>query len=890
MAKEFQLCHKQKVSYMFDREDSATTRQALEAQAEEKASKLQQEREKLTGNVEQLDAFEETYNTEHKEHEVIAKELGQIKAEFAAYERKDVKYREDIKHDKEKEKKLKDTLKKERAKIAKTSAAIEEHDTSLQRSQQDIEPLTAAVQREESKVEEIYESLKGETEALRDALEDKKKELAPLKEEANECRSKVEIIQAERDLMQQKQDSGRKQLEEAEKAIATMDEKLQQRQSDIAESTKEQAQIRKQLEKLGSEQDSLQSEETQVNEKLRSQRGLVQESRLASEELQSRGGVLQALLSAKKDRLPGIEDRLGSLGTIDDKYDVAISTACAGPLNNIVANDTATAEKAVEFLKKNNVGRATFIMLDKLEYLRDGMKPIETPEGAPRLFDLVKAKHAKYRPAFYMAMRDTLVAKDLEQATRLAYGSGKRFRVVTLEGQLIEASGTMSGGGNKAARGGMSKSTAEAVSSKDLAAMQSELSSLEGRCKAIRARKVEISKGLSTMKKRLSAAELTVKKAEMEVEALSTQKVEQQERMPELVKLAKVEPSKADAGALSKLDAELKSATKTLDAAAAPAQKLEAEIAKLQEQISGVGGKRLATQKALFEKASAKLDETSSSMTKCKVQKATAEKNKKKAVRAAEKAEQELADVAAHAEKIRGEFKDLEEEAFKVMAKYNEAQALLDEKTAKVQQIQKEYDQLKEQVAGVRAIEVDLTNQLEDVSKSIRDCKQREEAWDKKIAAVEQKYAQLADDTPDMAQTVSLDIVVEELGTYDRGDIGHDITRLEEAISTLKPNMGAIAEYRRREKEYMERVAELDAITETRDAARREYEDLRKQRYARSWHPALISLRPIYAAVAQAGRIHERVQQDNHEVERDVSDGDAWRRRGARAGGHSGPI
>ena len=69
---------------MFDREDSATTRQALEAQAEEKASKLQQEREKLTGNVEQLDAFEETYNTEHKEHEVIAKELGQIKAHYEA--------------------------------------------------------------------------------------------------------------------------------------------------------------------------------------------------------------------------------------------------------------------------------------------------------------------------------------------------------------------------------------------------------------------------------------------------------------------------------------------------------------------------------------------------------------------------------------------------------------------------------------------------------------------------------------------------------------------------------------------------------------------------------------------------------------------------------------
>ena len=55
-------------------------------------------------------------------------------------------------------------------------------------------------------------------------------------------------------------------------------------------------------------------------------------------------------------------------------------------------------------------------------------------------------KDKRFLPAFYLAVRDTLVAETLEQASRLAYGTTKRFRVVTLEGQLIEASGTMSGG------------------------------------------------------------------------------------------------------------------------------------------------------------------------------------------------------------------------------------------------------------------------------------------------------------------------------------------------------------------------------------------------------------------------------------------------------------
>ena len=54
----------------------------------------------------------------------------------------------------------------------------------------------------------------------------------------------------------------------------------------------------------------------------------------------------------------------GDLGAIDDKYDVAISTAC-GALDNIVCDSIDTAQKCITFLKQSNVGSATFIGLDK---------------------------------------------------------------------------------------------------------------------------------------------------------------------------------------------------------------------------------------------------------------------------------------------------------------------------------------------------------------------------------------------------------------------------------------------------------------------------------------------------------------------------------------------
>lgn len=69
------------------------------------------------------------------------------------------------------------------------------------------------------------------------------------------------------------------------------------------------------------------------------------------------------------------------------------------------------------------------------------MAPIHTPEDTPRLFDMVRVKDDSVRPAFYFALRDTLVAQDMEQATRIAFQKDRRWRVVTLKGQIIEMAG-----------------------------------------------------------------------------------------------------------------------------------------------------------------------------------------------------------------------------------------------------------------------------------------------------------------------------------------------------------------------------------------------------------------------------------------------------------------
>ena len=100
---------------------------------------------------------------------------------------------------------------------------------------------------------------------------------------------------------------------------------------------------------------------------------------------------------------------------------------------------------------RSNIGRGNFLALEKAASNQDyhrAMQPRTFPQNVPRLFDLVTPAEERFKPAFYHYMKDTLVGNDINQAGKVAYGA-QRFRVVDLAGNLIETSGTMSGGGSR---------------------------------------------------------------------------------------------------------------------------------------------------------------------------------------------------------------------------------------------------------------------------------------------------------------------------------------------------------------------------------------------------------------------------------------------------------
>lgn len=173
------------------------------------------------------------------------------------------------------------------------------------------------------------------------------------------------------------------------------------------------------------------------------------------------------------------------------------------------------------------------MVLEKLNVTN--MDRIQTPENVPRLIDLVKPKSEEYLPAFYKALGNTLVANDMEQANRIAFGGTRRWRVVTLDGGLIETSGAMSGGGSQPSRGAMSSKFAAASVSAQV--LQSYERDCEHAAQQLQKATAEFRKAeteLEQLMAREPEIDLALEKTGMDIENTKRRLIEAEKRVKEL--------------------------------------------------------------------------------------------------------------------------------------------------------------------------------------------------------------------------------------------------------------------------------------------------------------------------------------------------------------------
>ncbi|CAL1547369.1 unnamed protein product, partial [Lymnaea stagnalis] len=432
-------------------------------------------KEKLGSVIENKNLKTKEYNKVRKEYEKLLKASEESKEKFAETESQDAKCREDIKLNKAKLKKLEKSLESETAKVEELKLVPEQAEQACADLQKKLQNLEKAKDKEEENEKAVMDSLKDETKGIQEEKNVKEAQLLAQQGELNERKSKLQVAESELDLYTSRQQLETKKLDAIKQKLKDSEASLEKRQQDAKRHEEE---IPKVEAKLATAKEALQQitkAEAACEEKRNKLRGQVEEAKSSMAASKSKNRVLDALMAEKKKgTLPGIYGRLGDLGAIDAHYDVAISTAC-GSLDHIVVDNIDTGKRCIEFLKRNNIGQGHFILLDKMEVWRaETKKKIITPENVPRLFDLVKVKEEALKTCFYYALRNTLVAKEIDQGTRIAYGK-TRYRVVTLKGELIELTGAMSGGGTSVCKGKMGSAIVSDVDPKEIINMENTL-------------------------------------------------------------------------------------------------------------------------------------------------------------------------------------------------------------------------------------------------------------------------------------------------------------------------------------------------------------------------------------------------------------------------------
>ncbi len=156
------------------------------------------------------------------------------------------------------------------------------------------------------------------------------------------------------------------------------------------------------------------------------------------------GSVKTVLRQAESGRLSGICGTLSKLIDVPQQYIAAIETALGAAIQNIVTETEKDAKKAIFLLKSQNAGRVTMLPLDTIRVNRVSDAEFKNQSGFLGVAaDLIQTKYPK---AVEFLLGRTLVVDTLDHATELSAKCGRRFKIVTLDGQVVNVGGSLTGG------------------------------------------------------------------------------------------------------------------------------------------------------------------------------------------------------------------------------------------------------------------------------------------------------------------------------------------------------------------------------------------------------------------------------------------------------------
>ena len=511
--------------------------------------------------------------------------------------------------------------------------------------------------------------------------------------------------------------------------------------------------------------------------------------------------VKSVMQSAERGTLRGVHGPVAGLITVEERYAVAIETALGAAMQNIVVDTQDDGKAAIEMLKRTDGGRATFLPIDTI---RPGTLQ-KVPTGAEGFLGVASALvkfDKKYSNIFENLLGRTVVAETLGDAVKMSRSSGNQLRIVTLDGQMINAGGSMTGGSAARNVGILSRAN-------ELKKLREKLSALEKQEKECAEKLAEAERILAGAKYEaevaageLTGASETLHKSETELSQYRLMRTTLDEAIEGL------EQEK------SGLAAAVQETEQRMAAAAEEQRSFEAALAEIKNKIAAMTSGRES-----FEK---QREEITERLTALRTEYASLEAERAGEQRAVQSQYELIEALSGDSAQREASVRELETRSI-------ELQRQLDEKLAEIETIRQQTQAHKDRIAEINAYKLELEGkrtrsekQGQDKNRAILDLQADCARFEQKKLAADMEEKQIIDklwENYELSRTAAqaLRQPVENMSAAQKR-----ITELRREISRLGTvNVGAIEEYARVSERY-------NFLAEQRDDVEKAKRDLLK--------------------------------------------------------------
>ena len=364
--------------------------------------------------------------------------------------------------------------------------------------------------------------------------------LLSAKDIEQELTQRIEVASKAKSVQQENLDISQAELTEIESGIENIKDQNTQLDNSLTGYAMKLQSRAKKLDEVQAECDGI---DKKINEKL-------SRAKLLSDLEQNMEGfaysVKTVIKASKSGELRGVIGTVSQIMNVDSKYTIAIETALGGSLQNVVVENEATAKSVINLLSRQKGGRATFLPITSIKGNILAERGLDSVDGFEALASEVVTADSKFAGIINSLLGRIVLVDDLDTATIMAKKYGYKFKIVTLDGQVVNAGGSFTGGSQNKNQGILSrkndikklKNEAIALEKKknelalSLQSVKAEVDSLDAQIVAINSEKTVLSEDrirfegeVKRLQHIVEETTTAIQRADEEIKQVTTRKV-----------------------------------------------------------------------------------------------------------------------------------------------------------------------------------------------------------------------------------------------------------------------------------------------------------------------------------------------------------------------------